>query len=208
MAREKVGLFGGTFDPVHLGHLILAELCREQACLDQLWFIPAARPPHKREYPLTPFARRVEMLQLAIAGHPAFRVEELENERPGTSWTVQTLQVLTERHPYADWHFIMGSDSLRDLPDWYQPRRIVELARLLIVPRPGYPVVPSDQLKASLGMGSTEEIRLQVVAVPLIDISSTWLRQRARAGNSLRYLVPRAVECYITEKQLYREAAQ
>ena len=205
--RPQIGVFGGSFDPVHLGHLITAEQCREQARLDQVWFVPAARPPHKLDRVLTPFARRVEMLALAVAGHGAFRVEEIEKDRPGPSYTVDTLQELSARQPEADWHFIMGSDSLPELPSWREPTRILQLARLLVVARPGAPVLSVKELKQALGLPATEDLRLQVVAAPLIGLSSTDLRQRVREGRSLRYLVPRAVECYILEKRLYREDA-
>ncbi|MBL8796015.1 MAG: nicotinate-nucleotide adenylyltransferase [Planctomycetia bacterium] len=205
--RPQIGIFGGSFDPVHLGHLITAEQCREQARLDQVWFVPAARPPHKLDQALTPFARRVEMLTLALAGHAAFRVEELERDRPGPSYTVDTLQELAARQPDANWHFILGADSLPELPGWREPLRILELADLLVVARPGSSDPDVDVLKAALGL-TTEEVRLQVVAAPLIGLSSTDLRQRVRAGRSIRYLVPRAVECYIQEKKLYREDAR
>src|SRR5580692_11114015 len=95
----RIGVFGGTFDPVHFGHLIMAEQCREQAALDQVWFVPSARPPHKVDQPLTPFAQRVEMLALALAGQPAFRVEEIEKDRPGPSYTADTLDDLSRFHP-------------------------------------------------------------------------------------------------------------
>src|SRR2546421_10674015 len=120
---NKVGVFGGTFDPVHLGHLIMAEQCREQAELDQIWFVPAARPPHKRERSLPPFVHRVEMLALAIAGMPAFRVDELEKDRPGPSYTAETLQTLHERYPETQLSLLLGSDSLPDLPGWKNPQR-------------------------------------------------------------------------------------
>src|SRR5882762_9450434 len=128
----RIGVFGGTFDPVHLGHLILAEQCREQATLDQLLFVPALLPPHKRQQPLTSFAQRVEMLALAISGHAAFRVDELEKERTGPSYTVDTLTQLQQQRPGDEFCFIIGSDSLHDLHLWYQPRRIIELATLLV----------------------------------------------------------------------------
>src|SRR5947209_4104124 len=108
----RIGLFGGTFDPVHVGHLILAEQCREQARLDQVWFIPSARPPHKPDQVLSPFARRVEMLSLAIAGHSAFRVDELEDERPGPSYTVDTLEALRAQHSEGEFFWVIGSDCL------------------------------------------------------------------------------------------------
>src|SRR4051794_17757645 len=133
----RLGVFGGTFNPIHLGHLIMAEQCREQGRLDQGLFIPAARPPHKQDQELTSYAQRVEMLALAISGQPAFRVDELEKDRPGPSFTVDTLAQLQERHGKAELFLILGSDTLHDLPQWYQPVRILELAGLLVVPRPG-----------------------------------------------------------------------
>jgi nicotinate-nucleotide adenylyltransferase len=198
----RVGIFGGTFDPVHLGHLILAEQCREQGRLDQVWFVPAARPPHKQDMELTPFAQRVEMLQLAIAGQPAFRVEELEKDRPGPSFTAVTLEELHLRHPDHQWFLLLGGDSLRDLPGWYQPERIVVLAELLVMPRPGAVVPDVEQLRTMLGAA----VRVQVVDVPLIGIASTDLRERLRNGRSARYLTPRAVEAYIVDKRLYQSS--
>src|SRR5689334_15801292 len=117
-APKKVGIFGGTFDPGHLGHLIMAEQCREQAELDQGGFVPAARPPHKQDQPLTAFVQRVEMLALAIAGMPAFRVDELEKDRPGPSYTAEPLQELQARNPDTQFALLLGSDTLPDLPGW------------------------------------------------------------------------------------------
>ena len=203
-AKQRIGIFGGTFDPVHLGHLILAEQCRELGRLDQVWFVPGARPPHKQERLRTPFAQRVEMLALASAGHPAFRVEELENERPGLNYTVDTLEELHRRHPGNDWFLVIGSDTLADLPNWREPVRVLELAGLLIWVRPGSPVLTPEQLRASLRLPESVPLRYEIVHGPLIDISSSDLRRRVAEGRSLRYLVPRAVECYIRDKGLYR----
>jgi nicotinate-nucleotide adenylyltransferase len=188
----RVAVFGGTFDPVHLGHLIVAEQCREQAKLDEVWFVPAARPPHKQREDLTPFDKRVEMLELAIAGQPAFRVNEIESQRPGPSYTVDTLEELA-RQTAADWFLILGSDGLADFPSWHRPQRIMELATVLAVARPGFDL-PAGSVPA----------RMQTVAAPLMDISSRDIRRRAAEGRSLRYLVPRAVECYIETHRPYR----
>jgi nicotinate-nucleotide adenylyltransferase len=201
-AKRRIAVFGGTFDPVHLGHLIMAEQCREQAKLDEVWFVPAARPPHKQRYDVTPFAQRVEMLELAIAGQPAFQVDQIENERPGPSYLVQTLQELAARRPDVDLHFLIGSDSLHDLPQWRDPERIVELAAFLVVPRAGHPLPAAHELQTTLS-----GLRLQIVDMPLIDISSRDLRRRAAEGRSLRYLVPAAVACYIDTHRLYRTDA-
>ena len=200
----RVGLFGGTFDPVHYGHLILAEQCREQGRLDEVWFVPSARPPHKSDPALTRFDRRVEMLQLALAGNPAFRVEPLEADRPGPSYTADTAAELRRRHPDADLWLLAGSDTLADLGTWRDPARLVGLVGLLGVSRPGHPVPAAAELRARLGLADGAALRYEVVDFPLIDISSRDLRRRAAAGRSLRYFVPRAVEVYALEKKLYR----
>jgi nicotinate-nucleotide adenylyltransferase len=196
----RIGVFGGSFDPVHLGHLILAEQAREQGRLDEVWFVPAARPPHKLETELTPFAQRVEMLQLAIAGHAAFRVDESERDRPGPSYTAVTLEDFQRRNPTHHWSLLVGSDALCDLPGWYQPQRIVELAELIVMARPEVNIPSGDELTAKLGA----PVRMLVVNAPLIEIASTDLRQRVREGRSIRYMVPRAVQAYIQDKRLYQ----
>ena len=192
----RIGVFGGTFDPVHLGHLIAAEQAREQARLDQIAFVPAARPPHKMERSLTPFAHRVEMLSLAIAGHPAFRVEELERDRPGPCYTVDTLEELHRSSPDAELALVLGADCLPDLTTWREPERIGRLAEIVLVPRPGV-TVAQEKTATSIRIGTTVEM-------PLVDISSHDIRQRVSARRSIRYLVPRAVECYIESHSLYR----
>jgi nicotinate-nucleotide adenylyltransferase len=201
----RIGVFGGTFDPLHLAHLIIAEHCREQADLDQVWFVPAARPPHKQDRQLTPFAQRVEMLQLGLAGNPAFRVDELEKDRPGPSYTADTLDELHRREPGSEFFLILGSDCLPDLPYWHEPARIAELATLLIVNRSGWEVWPREQLRAAVGLALDKPLGLQVVEIPLMALSSSGLRQRVAAGRSIRYLLPRAVECYIEAHHLYRQ---
>lgn len=197
----RIGVFGGTFDPVHLAHLILADQAREQGRLDQVLFVPAARPPHKHEHDLTPFAQRVEMLSLAISGQPAFRIDELEKDRAGPSYTVRTLELIGERHPGAELFLLIGSDTLRDLPTWYEPQAVVAQATLLVMARPGVDLVHGEKLRRQLHMPA---LRMEVVQVPLVDIASSDVRQRVREGRSIRYLVPRAVEAYIQDKQLYR----
>jgi nicotinate-nucleotide adenylyltransferase len=203
-SARRVAVFGGTFDPVHVGHLIVAEQCREQARLDEVWFVPAARPPHKPEGALTPFDRRVEMLELAVAGRPDFRVDEIERELPGPSYTAETLADLAARRPNTDLHFILGADSLTDLPQWREPARILELATILAVGRPGWTVPPADELCSALKLVANAPLRVQVIQSPLIEISSRDLRRRVALGRSLRYLVPRAIEVYIQNHRLYQ----
>jgi nicotinate-nucleotide adenylyltransferase len=200
----RLGVFGGSFDPVHLGHLILAEQCREQARLDQVLFVPAARPPHKQGRALTPFLQRAEMLALAIAGHAAFQVCEIEKDRPGPSYTVDTLAALQILHPDAELFLLVGTDMARDLPSWYQPVRILELATLVSVGRPGAEVAGLEEVQRKVSLPEGRPLRHQLVQAPLIEISGTDIRRRVAAGHTIRYLVPRAVEVYIQDKQLYR----
>jgi nicotinate-nucleotide adenylyltransferase len=201
----RIGVFGGTFDPIHLGHLILAEQCREQAGLDQVWFVPAPRPPQKEGQAVTRFEQRVEMLQLAIAGQPDFRIDEIEKDRPGPSYTVETLTELHRRHADDEFDLVIGSDSLADVPLWRQPQRLVALAGLVVMARPGSPVLGADELRQELGLAPDAPLRLREVEGPQIYIASRDLRRRAAEGRSLRYVVPRAVECYIQEKRIYRQ---
>jgi nicotinate-nucleotide adenylyltransferase len=200
----RVGVFGGTFDPIHQGHLILAEQAREQGRLDQVWFVPAPHPPHKGEVVITRFEQRVEMLALALAGNPAFQINEIEKERPGPSFTVDTLTELQRRHPEHTFFLLVGSDSLNDIHKWHEPLRLLQLAGLMVRERPGHPLPTADEVRARLGCPANMALHLEVIHTPLIDISSSDLRSRAAQGRSLRYFLPRAVETYIQEKRLYR----
>jgi nicotinate-nucleotide adenylyltransferase len=204
LGKKKVAVFGGTFDPVHLGHLIVAEQAREQAGLDQVWMVPAASPPHKQGQPVAPFSQRIEMLALAVAGQPAFCIDELEKDRPGPSYTADTLTELHARHPDTELHLLLGADCLADLPHWHEPARIVRQAGLLIVGRPNWPILSAGELRSAMHLPEDVELRLQILEAPLIGIASRDLRRRAAEGRSLRFLVPRSVECYIHEKRLYR----
>ncbi|HEX4132537.1 MAG TPA: nicotinate-nucleotide adenylyltransferase [Pirellulales bacterium] len=202
----RLGIFGGSFDPVHYGHLIAAECCREQAQLDELWFVPAAVPPHKLDRQLSLAADREEMLRLAIGGQEAFRLCRLELERGGVSYTVDTLEAIHGSRPDDTLFLLLGGDSLRDLPTWREPKRICELATPLVVTRPGAPEPDYGALAQVVGSDRAQEVRRQQVAMPQIDLSSTDLRQRVRHGQSIRYRTPRAVEAYITAHRLYRPA--
>jgi nicotinate-nucleotide adenylyltransferase len=200
----RIGIFGGTFDPVHYGHLIVAEQAREQAALDQMWFVPSARPPHKPDQTISPFDRRGEMLSLALAGQEdKFRVEAIERDRPGPSYTADTLDELSQRHPNTDWFLLLGADSVKDLPTWHDPLRIIDRATILVAARRGHPFWTAADLAAQLGTDE-KRVRLQAIDLPLIDIASRDLRRRAAEGRSLLFQLPRAVEVYIREKKLYR----
>ncbi len=198
----RIGIFGGTFDPVHTGHLILAEQCRDQALLNEVWFLPSYHPPHKAANAITRFEQRCDMLELATAGHLAFRLERLEKELPPPSYTAETLAELRRRHPQHEFHLIMGADQLPDLPSWYEPRRIIEQAGLVAAPRAGVPLWSAEQLAEALGL-EAKMVRMQQVACPLIEIASRDLRRAIAEGRSVRYLVPRAVEEYMHERKLY-----
>jgi nicotinate-nucleotide adenylyltransferase len=198
----RIGIFGGTFDPVHMGHLILAEQCRAQAALDQVWFMPAAHPPHKGGQNLTRFEQRCDMIELAIAGHTAFRVERIESELPSPSYTANTLAELRKRHAGDEFFLLMGSDGLPDMPAWYEPRRVLEHAGLVVVPRPGVMLWTAERLATALGI-DVSGVNLRFVACPMIEIASRELRRAMADGMSIRYMVPRAVEEYVRDRKLY-----
>ena len=198
----RIGLFGGTFDPVHHGHLIMAERCREDAKLDAVWFVPSYRPPHKTDRAVTRFESRVEMLQLAVASQPLFRIEQIEKELPPPSYTVETVAALQAKHPEHAWELIVGGDVLPDLAHWLQPQRLLSLTSLLVVPRPGTPLLSADQLAVLLKM-PRDGVRLTTVISPPIDIASREIRTRVGRGQTIRFMLPRAVEEYIREKKLY-----
>lgn len=200
----RIGIFGGTFDPVHLGHLILAEQARDQGRLDEVWFVPAPRPPQKEGVAVTRFDARVEMLAIAIAGHAAFCVDELEKERAGPSFTVDTLAELRRRHPEHTFFLLVGGDALVDMPLWRNPQGIVAQAGLLVMARPGNAPVSVEEMRRRLALPDDLPLSLEVMQTPQIDIASRDLRRRVAEGRSIRYLVPRGVEAYILEKGLYR----
>ena len=197
----RLGLLGGTFDPVHYGHLLLAEQCREQCALDEVWFLPSHRPPHKTGAAISPGTARVEMLEFATAGHSRFVVSRLELERGGTTFTVDTLEQLKEEDPDRELFFLIGGDSLHDLPTWREPARIAQLATIVAVNRGDRPLPDAGTLEATLGPAIASRIRL--ATMPGIDLSATDIRRRVREGRSIRYMTPRAVEMYIYEHNLY-----
>ncbi|MCI0703925.1 MAG: nicotinate-nucleotide adenylyltransferase [Planctomycetia bacterium] len=198
----RIGIFGGTFDPVHMGHLILAEQCRAQAELDEVWFMPNYIPPHKADKGVTRFEQRCEMLGFAIAGHGAFKVEVIEKELPEPSYTARTLEKLHEQHPGSEFFLLMGSDCLPDLPGWYEPKLVIERAGLVVVPRPGVMLWTAERLAKALKV-EVSAVRLQFVACPMIEIASRELRRAITDGMSIRYMVPRAVEEFIRNHKLY-----
>jgi len=188
----RLGIFGGTFDPVHVGHLLLAEACREQCRLDEVWFVPCGQPPHKQPDVPADGTLRAEMLELATAGDPGLVVSRIELDRPGTSYTVDTLEQLAAEDPPRELFLLLGADAVADLPDWHRPGRITDLATLVAVNRAES---PPPQLDGT--------IRCDQVTMPAIAVSSRDIRERVRTGRSIRRLVPRAVEAYIADRGLY-----
>ena len=196
----RLGLFGGTFDPIHLGHLILAEQCRESCRLDRVWFVVAGEPPHKRG-DRTAVNHRLEMARIAVAGHTAFAVSDLEATRPGPHYSVETLESVHRERSDDELFFLIGADSLNDFPSWREPDRIAELATIVVVNRPGIEHVEQANWP-KLGAGSLPVLS---VTIPSIGIASSDLRYRVAQGKSIRFMVPRGVEAYIEAQGLYRE---
>jgi nicotinate-nucleotide adenylyltransferase len=202
----RLGLFGGTFDPVHYGHLLLAECCREQCRLDAVWFLPADVPPHKQDRQRTSAVERIEMLELAIAGNAAFSVCRYETDRGGVRYTVDTLAHFHEEDPGRELFFLLGADMLLDLPHWRNAAKVCELALPVVVRRPGVGPLDFECLHGIVGPERIEQIRRNQVEMPEIAISGTDLRRRVSLGESIRYRVPRSVEMYIETHGLYRQA--
>jgi len=197
---RKLGILGGTFDPIHYGHLQIAEEARERFALDAVLFIPTGEPPHKPSG-LASAEQRFLMAELATADHPRFAVSRLEIDRSGPSYTADTLQMLHELYPKAALHLIIGADMAMDFPTWRAPERILALARVIAVTRPG---VSETRLRRRLTTPAMQDVELLVA--PGLDISSTELRRRVRAGQSLRYLTPDAVIGFIEKEGLYRDS--
>lgn len=199
----RIGIFGGSFDPVHWGHLILAEQCREQAQLDQVWFLPAAHHPFKAQANVATFDERVAMLRLAIEGVAGFEISEIERGLPAPTYTVQVLDAIAALHPKDEWFFLVGGDALAELPTWHEPAQIAARATLVAMARPGHPIPDAATFRQKLRLKSADPFSLQVVDVPLIDLSSRDIRRRIGDGRSIRFMLPWSVERYIHDRGLY-----
>ena len=197
----KIGVFGGTFDPVHVGHLIGAERSREVLGLDQVLFIPAGQPYFKADRRITEAPHRLAMVELAVESNPGFAASDMEISRPGPTYTVDTLEELSNQlGPETELFVILGVDSLRELERWHQPRRILDMSRLVALPRPDM-ADPDARMLDAISPGSSS--RVEVMDGPLIDVSASDIRYRVSQGLSIRYLVPEAVEAHIHEHGLY-----
>jgi nicotinate-nucleotide adenylyltransferase len=185
---------GGTFDPVHVAHLIAAETALDDLGLERVLLVPAARPPHKEKEPVTAFEDRLAMVRLAAGSHPALEVSDIEAARPGASYTIQTLREIRSTTGVDELWFIMGADSLTQFFTWKDPEALLAECRFAVAPRPG--VDPADADPRVLE-------RSVILDMPLVGVSATEIRSRVRHGRSIRYQVPAEVESYIREKRLY-----
>ncbi len=185
---KKVGILGGTFDPPHIGHLIIAEEVRTALSLEEVWFIPTYTPPHKNASQ-TEAHHRIQMTELAIKSNPNFKLNSIEIERSGKSYTIETIKKLNLLHPDCDFYFIIGADMVEYLPNWHQVDELVKLVQFVGVKRSGYEL--------------QTEYDIVKVDIPLIDISSTMVRERLRNNKTVNYIVPEAVFAYIRGESLY-----
>jgi len=199
------GLFGGSFNPIHVAHLVLAERVREERALDKVFFIPAGRPPHKPCRPLAPAEHRLRMVELAIADNDAFAVLDMELVAKQPSYTLRTVRELKRRlGPGADLYLVLGADSVLDLPNWWRADELVREVAVIALDRPGHDLERRlDELAARFGTEWVARVRDLKVNAPLLEVSATEVRRRARAGLSIRYLVPEPVRAYIVEHGLY-----
>jgi nicotinate-nucleotide adenylyltransferase len=197
---ERLGVFGGTFDPIHHGHLIIAAELKFKLGLDRVLFLPAGRPPHKTDREVTSDSHRLDMLESVLSGESWFDVSYIDIENSGLSYTADSMRLHKARYPEAEIHFLMGQDSLRDLPYWHEPERITEQVRLGVAMRPGV-VVDLDYIFERV---PAAEGTIDFVNVPLIQIASSDIRRRVRDGQPIRYHVPPVVEAYIEQHGLYR----
>ena len=189
MMMNKVGIIGGTFDPPHLGHLLIANDVRQKLALNEIWFMPNHIPPHKQVADITPTEIRVEMLKAAVESNASFRVETIELDREGPSYTYDTMVLLRERNPNTSFYFIIGADMVEYLPKWYNIEKLLEIVTFVGVKRPGY--------------SFASVYHVLEVETPQLSISSTMIRKRVREGWTSQYLVPERVKGIIEEKHLY-----
>jgi nicotinate-nucleotide adenylyltransferase len=199
-ASKRVGILGGTFDPPHIGHLVLAQYARDALDLACVLFVPAADPPHKDQL-RHGIEHRLPMLELAVAGNDKFVISRVDVDRPGPHYTVDMIRILQAQQPDTEFYFLMGGDSLHHLPEWYHPLELIALCKLAVMARPGTEVEPD--LRALPGLAE----RVVVIDSPMLGFSSTEIAERLEAGRSVRYLVPDSVLTYIQDHRLYQNGA-
>jgi nicotinate-nucleotide adenylyltransferase len=186
---KKIGILGGTFDPPHQGHLLIANEVLSELSLDEIWFMPNQEPPHKKKSESVKNEERLHMLEMAIGGNPLFKIETIELERKGPSFTVDTIKILNHQYPNHHFFFIIGADMIEYLPKWHQIDELIKLVQFVGVERPKYSI--------------KTDYPIIYVDVPAFDVSSSMIRERIKHGKTVRYLLPDSVIEYIGEKQLY-----
>jgi len=200
--RKRIGILGGTFNPIHLGHLLIAQDALEQVKLDVVKFVPSATPPHKTADGLASARDRMRMLKLAIRGNESFEMDDIEIQRGGKSYSVDTLTELRRRDPRSNFYFIIGADSLRELHLWREVERVVKLCTFVTIPRPGFE--PKPAIDQRLDAATRKRLRQHVLQGHVCDVASREIRTRVATGRSIRYLVPDAVYQYIRRRRLYQ----
>lgn len=200
----RLGIFGGSFNPIHTGHLVVAEQLGDRLQLDQVIFIPNSQPPHKTGADLAAAEHRYRMVELAIADSPRFEISDVEIRRSGHSYSIDTVQHFRDRYPGVELYFLIGADTLPELPTWRSVAALIELCQFAVAARPGCELGQLDELRQLLPPSKVEEIRRHSVETTLIGISSTDIRRRLREGQSVRYLVPGSVRSYINRHGLYK----
>lgn len=199
---QRIGILGGTFDPPHIGHLVLAQYALDALDLACVMFVPAADPPHKDQLRYG-IDHRLPMLELAVAGNDQFVISRVDVDRPGPHYTVDMVRILQAEQPDTEFYFLMGGDSLHHLPQWYHPLELIALCKLAVMARPGGEI--TAELTAKLLPGLAE--RVVVIDSPMLGFSSTEIAERLEAGKSVRYLVPDSVLSYIQDHRLYQNGA-
>ncbi len=196
MEGKKIGILGGTFDPIHIGHLLVGRDAMDALELDRIIFVPASIPPHKMETEMAPAANRLAMVHLAVRDDPDFSVSEVDFWRSGPSFSIDTIARLREEFPENDLFFLIGEDNLEEIWSWKEPERLFRECRVIVIGRPGGGgmTVPSDLPGPATALD-----------IHRIRLSSSEIREKIRQGRSIRYLVPREVERYIYEHRLYHE---
>ena len=196
---KKVGILGGTFDPLHIGHLVMADQALYYAELDEIWFIPAPSPPHKQGKEITSIQHRLAMLEKVVKADSKYRLSTIELERKGPSYTIDTVKELITLYPDHHFHFIIGGDMIRYLPKWYKIDELITLIQFIGLQRPGYSIEAESQKAKEL----YEKVKLY--PMPQLEVSSSQIREWTRIGRPIRYVVPAAIENYIKEHRLYED---
>ncbi|MEQ8764422.1 MAG: nicotinate-nucleotide adenylyltransferase [Planctomycetota bacterium] len=201
---ERLGLYGGTFNPIHDGHLHVARSARSRFGLDRVWLIPSHVPPHRSSEGLVDAEHRLGMIRAAVADDAGLEASDIEVRRPGRSYTIDTIREVSEAMPETELYFVIGSDSLPELPSWREAKALVSLCQIITVLRRGHPATGLDRVRAFFGDALTEKLESGFLELDPVPVSSTEIRERLRRGESIRGLVPVGVAAYIAEHDLYR----